>query len=150
MKKFRVLVILIVLFALALPVTNLFAKPNNTGALGALGLDAKAVAAIPESKCVVCHTAGAELPYYAGLPVASGMMQADIENAREYLDWNEQAPDSEVALAKLERVVEDGSMPPLKYKLAHWDAGLTADETAALLAWIHQVRAEGPLVAGHR
>ncbi len=142
MKKFRLLLILALLLALALPVSNLFAKPDNDGALVALGLNAPAVAAIPEAKCVVCHTQGAQLPYYATFPMAGDMMRADIEAALKHLDWGEQAPTSEVALAKLEHAVSSQTMPPTKYKLAHWDAGLTEEERGTILAWVRDTRAE--------
>ncbi len=142
MKKLVVFVVLIVLLGLAFPVANLVAKPDNSAALVDVGGDGAAVAAILRDKCVVCHTEDAALPFYASFPVAKGIVEGDIEIALRYLDWGEQAPDSEVALAKLEHVMASGSMPPAKFKVLHWDAGIGAAEKETVLAWIRAVRAE--------
>lgn len=141
-KKLLVLVIVLILLGLALPVSNLIAKPDNSGRLTGLTPDAAPVVAILEAKCVVCHTEGAALPFYANFPIAKGILERDIQHALRFLDMGAQAPDSEVALAKLERVVESGAMPPASYKMMHWDGALSDEEKSTVLDWIRKVRAE--------
>ena len=48
-------------------------------------------------------------------------------------------PLNAVQLAKLRRVVDDRSMPPLRYTAMHWNAGLGDKERQVLSAWIDKV-----------
>jgi len=137
-----VILIVLVLIGLVVPISNLFAKPDNSGRLAALGTEGAEVAAILEKKCVVCHTPGAALPFYADFPLASGIVQGDIEHGLRYLDWTQEEPTSEVALAKLECAVESGAMPPGRYMMMHWDGGLSGEEKGEILDFVHGVRAE--------
>lgn len=141
MKKILKTVLVLVLVAIAFPIANLFVRPDNSGRLEALASDARPVAAVLEERCVVCHTEEANLPFYAGFPIAKGIMEGDIARALVFLNWSAEAPDSEVALAKLQHVVESGTMPPGKYELLHWDAGLSGEEKDTILAWVRKVRA---------
>lgn len=141
-KKGLALLAVLVLVGLAFPVSNLVVKPDNSKKLAGLEGDAAPVAALLRDRCVVCHTEGAQLPYYAGLPVASSIVEGDIARGRRFLDWGAQAPDSEVALAKLEQAATSGTMPPTSYKMLHWDAGLGPEEQETILSWVRKVRSE--------
>ncbi len=55
---------------------------------------------------------------------------------------------SEVVLAKLEHQIETGSMPPLRYSLAHWGSRLSRKEKGELFAWIRQNRAKYYAIPG--
>ena len=141
MKKTLVIAIALVVVVLGFPIANLFAKPDNAGRLQGMSPDAAPVVALLEARCVACHTQGANLPFYAGFPIAKGILEGDIARALKFLDWSSQAADSEVALAKLERAVASGAMPPGRYKLLHWDAALSDGEKETILAWIRELRA---------
>jgi len=150
MKKLLLLVVAVIVVALAFPVLNLVIKPDNSGVIASLcpgDPDFAPVAAVLEAKCAGCHVPGAELPFYASFPIASSMIQADIEKGLRWLDLSkdlssENAPVSEVALAKLEYVVEQGSMPPGKYTALHWDASLSGDDVALITGWVEKTRAK--------
>ena len=47
---------------------------------------------------------------------------------------------NEVDLAKVEKVIADGSMPLAKYYLVHWGSSLTDKETQMALAWAKSQR----------
>lgn len=98
-------------------------------------------------KCANCHTDHGQMPFYAGLPVASSLIQQDIAKGRESLDLMAEfakspgEPVCEAVLAKIEHSIARDSMPPLHYRLMHWNGALAPDEKEAVLSWIGQVRA---------
>ncbi len=150
MKKLLLLVVVVVLVGLAFPVLNLVVKPDNSGKVAKLPVADPGfapVAAILEEKCAGCHVPEAALPFYAGFPIASGVIGADIEEGLRWFDLSadlvaDGAPANEVALAKLERTLEAGTMPPGRYTALHWDGGLTPDDVKTLTDWIQKLRAE--------
>jgi cytochrome c peroxidase len=106
------------------------------------------IAGILEDKCVVCHVTGADLPFYAGFPIAKTMVQADIDEGLEYFDMAEtikhspEDPIAEVVLAKMEYVVDQDNMPPARYLAMHWDGKLTESEQTDLKEWVKKYRFE--------
>jgi len=147
--KVRVAVGVLVVAALALPVANLIAKKPSGTALAVLFANARTdarhaeVQHILESKCAYCHVTGTPRPFYASLPLASGIIERDVQAGLRYFDLVSAlspAP-SEPALARLERSIEEGDMPPGKFLALHWNGGLAPSERAALLDWVHATRA---------
>ena len=49
---------------------------------------------------------------------------------------------NEVDLAKVEKCVQDGSMPLMSYYLAHWGSSLTSTKTDIVLEWVKQHRTQ--------
>jgi cytochrome c peroxidase len=151
MKKRLLFIVPIVLLlgVLSFPILNLVFPPNTGGFLSNRRSDDPLfarVASVLEKKCVLCHAEKAPLPFYASLPIAKGMIEKDVREGIEALDMaatfsgSGSRPVSEVAVAKLEHTLREGSMPPLRYKLLHWNAGLSDAEKKDLVAWIHDVR----------
>lgn len=69
---------------------------------------------------------------YANWPVAGGMVQKDVEQGYRAFDITEMAealkagkPVGKVALAKVEKVIMDGTMPKHAYYMVHWGASVT-------------------------
>ncbi|MBD3869107.1 MAG: heme-binding domain-containing protein [Acidobacteria bacterium] len=157
MKK-KVLIILGVLVVLVLlvPVINLLVKPDNHDALARLRPDDRSferVAGILETKCAGCHMPEADLPFYAGLPVAEPLMEEDIDAGLRFLDLPARLADSdgpppEVLLAKVEHVAANGAMPPLRYRALHWDAALDEDDQQVIKNWITEIRGNHYLTDG--
>lgn len=148
-KRVIILLVLLVVAAILMPASNLVIKPRNAGMItGPMPIDVEwsNIAGILEDKCVVCHVPGADLPFYASFPIAKGMMQADIEEGLDFFDMADairhsgEEPISEVALAKMEFVVDQANMPPARYLVMHWDGKLTESEQADLKAWIRKYR----------
>ena len=149
-KKLAVLIVILILVVLAFPVANLVMGPDNAGLLSGSRSDGgsfPAAVALLEKKCSGCHVPDADLPFYAGLPVAGSMIGEDIERGLRFLNLKEafgdaDSPVSEVALAKIEHVAERGDMPPGRYLALHWDSSLSAEDVGVLQRWIDEVREE--------
>lgn len=148
MKKLIRIVIVLALVALAFPLVNLLMGHKADPSLWSRVQDEKlkAVAPILAQKCADCHTGKAVMPFYAGLPVASSIIEKDIQQGTMFWNLTEEVFSggdvSEAALAKLQLEIEQNAMPPARYKLLHWGSGLTAEEKAALLGWIRAARAK--------
>ena len=88
MKKLFALVIILIILGLALPVSNLIiGTPENS--LSGFTCDdphLTQAAQVMAAKCVNCHTAEYQLPFYAKFPVAKGIIEKDIKEGGEYLD----------------------------------------------------------------
>ena len=149
MKKLIVIVIILGAIAgLAAPVANLFI-PLPSSKLASIQTEDPLLAetlGILETKCIHCHTSEVQLPWYGKFPVASALIEHDILTGMKHADYlrdflpEKPAPVSEVALAKLEYVMNQGSMPPPPYLLMHWNHFLTASDKETLTKWIHQER----------
>jgi cytochrome c peroxidase len=149
-KKVIVIVVaLCVLGGLAFPVANLVAGlPKGT----ALTKDAKwdgahaAVGRILEAKCGHCHVPGTPRPFYAALPVAGGLIEADVTQGLRQFDLADEivrtppGPPSQAAVAKISHEVRKGQMPPVRYVALHWDASLGSADRAAIDAWVRDLR----------
>jgi len=152
MKRMVVVVLLLAVLGglggLALPLSNLLVGlPKNNSLLAAKSGDPVSDRALDilGKKCVNCHTAEYVLPFYARFPVAKQIIEMDIRLGTEYLNLQEELrtpgqPASEVALAKNEYVIQEGTMPPMRYLALHWNGALTAEEKRDLQAWIVETR----------
>lgn len=103
---------------------------------------------IESSGCMACHTANPELPFYASLPVAGKLVKEDARLAYRSFDMTPMLEAlkkgekvSEVDLAKVEKVILDGTMPMAKYYLVHWGASLNDTEKQMALSWVKSQRA---------
>lgn len=148
-KKAMLFVVLVVIAILALPVANLIFKPQPSVALSSTASgDFVTVAKILDAKCAMCHTEGDALPFYASLPIASGVIQADIESGLDHLDLasslsSEQGQGlSEPALAMIEYTINEDRMPPTPFLAMHWDGALSSSEKKTILDWVAKVREE--------
>jgi len=138
-----------VLIVVLLPVMNLFVKADNSNKLSrSMEKDAsfQPVAAVLEGKCAGCHVPGANLPFYADFPLAGGLIHKDIARGLRFIDMQDafsstEGPVSQPVLAKLEYVLSKDSMPPLRYRVMHWDSGLDDKDRDVMSTWIHDVRA---------
>lgn len=141
-----ILAVMGVLGGLALPVTNLMVGPPTGVLAGMAGNPAAAgIKSMLETKCVNCHTAQYKLPFYAQFPVAKQIIELDIRLGLDYLDMAKELAGpvpGEVMLAKTQYVIEQKTMPPLRYVALHWDAFLSRANRAQVLAWLQDTRAK--------
>jgi len=80
--------------------------------------------------CYDCHSNETVWPWYSNVAPLSWMVQRDVEEGRETLnfsEWNRPQEGDESA-----ETVREGSMPPGTYLLTHPDARLTDAELTAL------------------
>jgi mono/diheme cytochrome c family protein len=81
--------------------------------------------------CFDCHSNQTRWPWYSNIAPMSWLIQRDIDEGRDELNWSEWGPESE-GDESAETVLE-GSMPPGAYTLLHQEARLTDQEMDALV-----------------
>ncbi|MCI6493190.1 MAG: cytochrome-c peroxidase [Bacteroidales bacterium] len=104
---------------------------------------AERVAAIfDDGGCISCHSDNPDLPFYAGWPVIGKIVKDDVALGYHIFDFTpvkealEKGGDiSPVKLAKIEKVVSDGSMPMAKYYLVHWGSSITKAKRSIVIDW---------------
>ncbi len=150
MKKALWIVGVLVVLGLALAVSNLLVgAPRGTALTQAQPKDAQTakVAVVLEESCASCHVAGVKPPYYASWPVAKTIIQRDMKEGLAGFDLAAgfapaaTGPVPEPVVARIEREVADGEMPPATYVALHWNAGLGFDEKETLRGWAREQRA---------
>jgi len=81
--------------------------------------------------CFNCHSNETTWPAYSNIAPFSWVVQHDVDAAREtvnFSEWNIKYDLAEVCGSS----TRDGNMPPAKYRMAHPEANLTAEETQEL------------------
>ncbi len=149
-KKVSWLIAVLALVCLAFPLLNLLLPPANRGLIAAARAGDAAfapIAALFGDRCACCHAHGADLPFYASFPLASGIIERDIAAGLRFFDMEAAfagagQPVSEVALAKLEHVLDARSMPPGRYLALHWDAGMGREDERIVRDWVRAERAK--------
>lgn len=141
---------LLAVLALLLPVSNLLTgPPAGTPLTAAATKDAATVkvAHTLERSCASCHVADVKTPFYAKLPVASTIIESDMQAGLRDFDLGRgfvaaaMGPVPEPTLAMIEREVKEGDMPPLSFVAMHWTARLDEGERRAILDWVQDARA---------
>jgi hypothetical protein len=85
--------------------------------------------------CYDCHSNQTVWPWYAGIAPASWLVYNDVVEGREKLnfsDWRAGRREGEKA-GEIRKEVEEGEMPPFRYRLAHPEARLTGEEKQLLI-----------------
>ncbi len=90
-------------------------------------------------------------PFYYNFPIAKQIIDSDIEDALNNWELSQGKLDGTSALtpadlAQIKEVLEDGDMPPLKYKVLHWDSWINNSQKEQLLATINSLLKEPLLV----
>lgn len=113
-----------------------------------LPADKQMLELLTNSGCMECHVANPKLPFYASLPLAGDLVKEDIRLGYRSFDIAPMVAAieaggkvSEVDLAKVEKVIQDGTMPMAKYYLVHWGSSLIDSEKTLALDWIRNTRA---------
>jgi len=145
LKRLLPFALLFLVFAagLALPISNFFVVRVHVDNRST-NADFAPVSKILQSSCVDCHSVTPRLvayPYYASFPIAKDTIARDmLEGQKSFKLTEDQVSGKElisnIDLAKITTVVEEGSMPPLRYKALHWDASLNPQQRAAILKYI--------------
>jgi cytochrome c peroxidase len=148
--KLAMIVAFIIVAGLALPVSNLVVGgPSRTALTQTKTGDAQVVrvSGVLEKKCAYCHVPGTERPFYATLPVASSIIEADVQGGLRDANFGSELfpkdgePVSEPFLARLEREIVDGQMPPARFLALHWDGKLSGADQDAVMTWVYETRA---------
>jgi hypothetical protein len=81
--------------------------------------------------CFDCHSNETRWPWYANVAPFSWVVQQDVDNARDTLNFSEWTRAQELAPESGPSVIR-GDMPPFKYRQAHPEANLSQQETVEL------------------
>jgi hypothetical protein len=118
--------ILVALFAViqVIPYGRTHANPRTTKEPA---WDSPRTRELAERACFDCHSNHTKWPWYADVAPFSWVVQLDVENARDIVNFSEWNRHYDLASYSGQRTRED-NMPPFKYKLAHHEADLTPQE----------------------
>lgn len=88
------------------------------------------------TKCADCHSNETRWPFYARLAPGSWLIERDIVAARKKMNlsnWDLLPADTQAVLVgQMIHEAKSRDMPPLQYRLLHWDARLTSMDAATL------------------
>ncbi len=142
MKKKVILVSLV----LAVGLVATYRLVNNAPA-ETLSPNEKMLQLLTDGGCINCHSSNPSLPFYSSLPVAGSLVKEDIEKGYRSFDVEPMVKSlqsdgkvGEVDLAKVEKVIKDGTMPLAKYYLVHWGSSMTEKKSVIALDWIKSHR----------
>lgn len=136
------------LAGLSVPVINLVADTPITATPEQLtGKTPAFILATPvlQTSCLPCHSSRTTLPWYAQWSVARDIIVADVTEAVDLFDMEERlysagkAPSART-LAKIEEVINNNRMPPLRFTVAHWNAFMSSTKKQVILRWIGEER----------
>jgi cytochrome c len=100
-----------------------------------------AVRAILTEKCADCHSMQTRAPIYGRFAPVSWMMERDIVEARKAMnlsEWEAYTPDQQQTFAaKIAEETKAHQMPPVQYRLIHWNARVNDAEIRILAGWAH-------------
>lgn len=85
------------------------------------------------SACYDCHSNETVWPWYSNIAPASWLVQQDVNEGREGLNFSEWGVKLNPGPAQLAQVINEGEMPPAKYILLHPQARLTDAGKAQLI-----------------
>ena len=94
--------------------------------------DAATTRELARRACFDCHSNETRWPWYSNIAPLSWLIQRDVDEGRDELNWSEWGPDEE-GDESAETVLE-GSMPPGTYSPLHPEARLSDQEIDALVA----------------
>lgn len=100
---------------------------------------------ILSQKCLSCHGMTNTLPLYSQIPPVSWLVAHDLKEAKEHMDMTFDFPFQghggvDEDLEAIAKVVKKDTMPPLRYKIMHWQSYLTREEKTILLKWVQESR----------
>jgi hypothetical protein len=89
---------------------------------------------VAQAACFDCHSNETVWPWYANVAPMSWLVQHDVDEGREYLNFSEWGSGREGEESEeLYEVMEEGEMPPAQYLLLHSEARLSASEKDQLM-----------------
>ena len=111
----------------------IFMDVTNPAVAAEPAWDTPETRALAKRACFDCHSNETVWPWYAHVAPVSWLVQHDVDEGREHLNFSEWDREQEEAEEAAE-VVEDGEMPLWVYLPTHPDARLSDAEKADLIS----------------
>lgn len=95
--------------------------------------------ALARRACFDCHSNETIWPWYSNIAPVSWLVQRDVEEGREKLnfsEWNRRYEETD----EMGEVVLEGEMPPPVFLITHPEARLTSEERQALAEGLDRTR----------
>jgi hypothetical protein len=129
-------------------------EPVNT-----LSLNQKVEAIVENSGCSICHTTGHKMPWYAGVPLLGIKIKRDVKSGLEAIELSDvytfkpkrkgknpigniipenflsSSEDKSVKILRINKVLEDHSMPPLSFTILRPGSAVNPKEREIMLEW---------------
>lgn len=94
--------------------------------------DSPQTRALAERACFDCHSNNTIWPWYSNIAPASWLVQRDVDEGRQRLNFSEWGQSS-AETDDIYEVLENGEMPPSQFLLMHPEAKLIASEKQELI-----------------
>ena len=132
---------LLIAGVLSMPISNFFLKRQSIDVIAGVP-EFKPVSQILQNKCADCHSPGLiAQPAYGDFPFAKQLIADDVAAAQKEIVFSREnlsgeKPFTRQEAAKILTVVENNEMPIAPYRLLHWNAILTEEDTNAVTHWL--------------
>ena len=143
MKKSTIVISLLTVMVAVATVYTVVNRPPAAD----LSLSEQTLQILESGGCISCHSAEAELPFYANVPVAGDLVKKDIEEGYRAFDvmplieaLRDGVEPNPVDVAKVEKVALDKRMPMAKYYLVHWGSQMTDAKRDIITMWAQAYR----------
>lgn len=93
---------------------------------------------LARAACYDCHSNETTWPWYSNVAPVSWLVQRDVVNGRNKVNFSEWNREQE-EIDELHESVEEGSMPPWQYFPTHPESRLSASEKAELIEALEAV-----------
>jgi hypothetical protein len=109
----------------------------------AIAFDSPRTEELATEACGDCHSDLTNWPIESGIAPASWLIQSDVDGGRSrfnFSEWDQPQPD----LDEIRGVIQEGSMPPLQYRLIHPAARLSDSEKDDLITGLTRTYTSDP------
>lgn len=149
MKLKKTLVIFATAATLLAGLSAMSGPPRNPGSSAPVASCQQlpdAVRATLNRACLDCHSEETKWPWYNRLPVVSWLVQHDVNQGREHLNFSSWAanPPHQATANEIQEIcdaVSSSAMPPRRYQLLHPGAKLSEADKNNFCDWADQMRA---------
>ena len=108
---------------------------DNPSTLHEPSWNSPATRQLTKRACFDCHSNETVWPWYSCIAPVSWLVYHDVVEGREHLNFSDWRGDRKGESAKkMAGEIREGEMPPVQYRLAHPEAGLTDDEKQQLVS----------------
>jgi hypothetical protein len=133
----RVLLVIVVLL-LAIQLVPYGRNHTNPPVTGQPKWDSPETEQLARRACFECHTNETTWPWYSHVAPFSWLVQRDVDEGREVLDWSTWDGSQAEAAGESAEEVEEGEMPPWFFLPLHPEARLSDAEKERLIAGLRK------------